>query len=465
MPELPEVETVVRTLEQKIHNRIIESVDVIYERIVDDPDATAFSACLKGQKFEAFDRRGKFLVFNLTDYVMIAHLRMEGKFYVYPEHREPDKHTHIVFKLDKGELHYNDVRKFGRFWLYEKGQPLKALESLGYEPFDEKLNSEWFKSYCQHKNTPIKTQLLDQSMIAGIGNIYANEICFDVRINPMHPACFVSREKWDQIIESTRKILAEAIKAGGTTIRSYTSSLGVTGMFQQNLHVHSRAHEKCECGTEIEKCFVNGRGTYYCPNCQKEKALFAAVTGNIGSGKSTVSELIKEQGYPVISCDEINSQLWLDNEIRAEIRRITGEDEKKEVSRVIYSDPEIKEKLEEYLHGLIWQRVREFYEEHIDDPAVFVEVPLLFETDWYRRFDCNILVTCSVETAVERLQRTRNMSRENIMAVLNNQNPDSEKRAVADRVIDNDSTLDKLSIAVEKMLGDIVKFRQEKADK
>ena len=197
---------------------------------------------------------------------------------------------------------------------------------------------------------------------------------------------------------------------------------------------------------------------------RKENALFAAITGNIGSGKSTVSEFIREHGYPVISCDEINSQLWLDPTVIKEIERITGEDEKSEVSRVIYSNPDIKKELEEYLHSLIWQRVREFYEEHINEPAVFVEVPLLFETDWYRRFDCDILVTCSVETAVERLQRTRNMSRENIMAVLNNQTPDSEKRTLADRVIDNDSTLDKLSIAVEKMLNDIVKFRQEKAD-
>ena len=263
MPELPEVETVVRTLEHKINKRIIKNVNIWYEKIVAKPDAMTFSRCLTNQRFEKFDRRGKFLIFELTDYVLVAHLRMEGKFYVYPEHTEPDKHTHIVFVLDQGELHYNDVRKFGRFYLYEKGAELKALQSLGYEPFDENLNSEYLKSYCHLKKTAIKTQLLDQSMIAGIGNIYANEICFDVKLNPEHPACYISRRKWDEIIESTKKILNEAIAAGGTTIRSYTSSLGVTGMFQQNLQVHSRAGELCECGCEIVKCFVNGRGTYY----------------------------------------------------------------------------------------------------------------------------------------------------------------------------------------------------------
>ena len=130
MPELPEVETVVRTLEHKINKRIIKNVNIWYEKIVAEPDAMTFSRCLTNQRFEKFDRRGKFLIFELTDYVLVAHLRMEGKFYVYPEHTEPDKHTHIVFVLDQGELHYNDVRKFGRFYLYEKGAELKALQSL-----------------------------------------------------------------------------------------------------------------------------------------------------------------------------------------------------------------------------------------------------------------------------------------------------------------------------------------------
>jgi len=457
MPELPEVETVVRTLEHKINSRIIKNVNILYERIVAQPDAMTFSRCLLNQRFEKFDRRGKFLIFELTDYVLVAHLRMEGKFYVYPEHTEPDKHTHIVFVLDQGELHYNDVRKFGRFYLYEKGAPLKALESLGYEPFDEKLNSEYLKSYCQHRKTAIKTQLLDQSMIAGIGNIYANEICFDVKLNPEHPACFISRRKWDDIIESTRKILSEAIAAGGTTIRSYTSSLGVTGMFQQNLHVHSREGEPCECGCEIVKCFVNGRGTYYCPQCQKERALLVGVTGNIGSGKSTVSELMKDLGYSVISCDEINSQLWDQPDIVEEIGRITGKTDKKKVSEVIYRDPQIKKELENYLHAMIWEHVQNFYQEHINEKAVIVEVPLLFETDWYRYFDCNILVTCSVETAIDRLQRTRGMSEENIRLVLDNQMPDGEKRKMADIVIVNDSSLDKLSESVEKTISTIVK--------
>ncbi|MBQ1341277.1 MAG: DNA-formamidopyrimidine glycosylase, partial [Erysipelotrichaceae bacterium] len=139
MPELPEVETVVRTLEHKINKRIIKEVNVLWKKLIEYPDPDSFSALLKDQQFVSFSRRGKFLIFELTDFIMVAHLRMEGKFYVYPEHTEPLKHTHIVFVLDEGELHYNDVRKFGRFDLYRKDEPLECLESLGYEPFDERL--------------------------------------------------------------------------------------------------------------------------------------------------------------------------------------------------------------------------------------------------------------------------------------------------------------------------------------
>lgn len=456
MPELPEVETVVRTLEHKINNRIIKEVDVLWKNLIEYPDPDSFSVLLRDQQFIGFSRRGKFLLFELTDFIMVAHLRMEGKFYVYSEHTEPVKHTHIVFILDNGELHYNDVRKFGRFDLYRKGEPLKCLASLGYEPFDDRLTGALLKKYCRRKKTPIKTQLLDQSMIAGIGNIYANEICFDVKLNPEHPACFISENKWDEIIQSTRRILAEAIKAGGTTIRSYTSSLGVTGLFQQNLHVHSRNDELCQCGTVIKKVFVNGRGTYFCPRCQKQNALMVAITGKIGSGKSTVTEMFEEAGIPVISCDSVNADLWHQVEVINEIEKITGKRTKKEVSTVIYSDPVTKKKLENYLHDLIWKKIESYYQVNKNEKLVAVEVPLLFETDWYRRFDCNILVTCNDRTVIERLKSTRNMSEENAITVLNNQLSDGAKRDMADIIIENDSTVSKLKESVNRRVNDII---------
>ncbi|MBR0385010.1 MAG: DNA-formamidopyrimidine glycosylase, partial [Erysipelotrichaceae bacterium] len=150
MPELPEVETVVRTLEVQINDRIIKDVEIFWPKLIANVSSEEFRNRLCDQQFVSFGRRGKFLVFRLTRDTLIAHLRMEGKFYVYPQQTEPLKHTHIVFKLDRGELHYNDVRKFGRFYLYGPDEPLKALEELGYEPFDGELNSEYLKQYCRN---------------------------------------------------------------------------------------------------------------------------------------------------------------------------------------------------------------------------------------------------------------------------------------------------------------------------
>lgn len=463
MPELPEVETVVRTLEKRIDNRIINKVEVRWPKIIDNVSKQVFEESLVNQQFLSFDRRGKFLIFGLTDYVLVAHLRMEGKFYVYPEHAEPDKHSHVIFYLDKGELHFNDVRKFGRMYLYKKGEHLTALDKLGYEPWDERLTAEYLKNYCKGKSLAIKSQLLDQSMIAGIGNIYANEICFEVRINPEHQACYISLNKWDEIIASTKKILEEAIKAGGTTIRSYTSSLGVTGLFQQELYVQSREKEEClVCHDIIRKKFVNGRGTYYCPSCQKEKALFVAVTGNIGSGKSTVSSMMKEHGYPVISCDEVNAELLKKNSTKESLAEIFKCDIKKInktfIRKMIYSDENIKREVEECLHSLIWKEVKEFYKNHESESAVIAEVPLLFETDWYRRFDCNILVTADKEAVFKRLADSRGMSRQEAEIIMANQMSDDKKIQLSDMVIKNNSSVSKLSQSVEKAINDIVKF-------
>ncbi len=463
MPELPEVETVVRTLEKKIQNRIIRNVRVIYPRIVSCPDAEGFSAGLIGQRFIGFDRRGKFLIFRLTDKVLVAHLRMEGKFFVYPGKTEPDKHTHIVFELDDGELHYNDVRKFGRFWLYDNDEEIEAVKDLGCEPFDDKLTPEYLKSYCHGKKEPIKSQLLDQSMIAGIGNIYANEICFEVSMDPEHPSGLISLNKWDEIIKATRKILARAIEAGGTTIRSYTSSLGVTGLFQQELNVQSREKEACYvCGTPIRKIRVGGRGTYYCPVCQKKRAVFAAITGTIGSGKSTVREYIESLGYKAISCDAINADLLKDEKVIADLSAMIGCDSasfsKPVLKEAIFRDARLKKQVEEYLHGEIWQVICRFRQENEGEKIIFVEVPLLFETDWYRRFDCCLLVYSRDETVIRRLRENRGMSGQEAERFVASQMSSDTKKQMADYVIMNENDLDKLFNNVEKTLNTVLKL-------
>ena len=183
------------------------------------------------------------------------------------------KHEHVIFELENDEqLRYHDTRKFGKMHLVKKGSfdDYEVIKELGLEPWDINLNASYLKNSYKNKSLPIKTVILDQSIITGIGNIYADEILFLSRINPLVKAKDLSHKELDSIIKNTKITLEKAIKEGGTTIRSYTSDEGVSGKFQNSLYVHAKEHEKClECSSEIVKIKVGGRGTYYCPKCQK----------------------------------------------------------------------------------------------------------------------------------------------------------------------------------------------------
>ena len=270
MPELPEVQTVLDTLETRIKDREITDIKILYEPIVECSKRT-FRKKLIGQHFRNFYRRGKYLLFEMDDITLVSHLRMEGKYFIVDDSYPLSKHDHVIFYLDDGmQLRYNDVRKFGRMELIEKKDNYDEFKNLGPEPFSDKFNTRYIKEYLGDKKLPIKQVLLDQSFVAGIGNIYADEILFAIGIHPETLACNLNEEDYKNLIRETRKILKKAIKAGGTTIRSYTSSLGVTGRFQLSLNVHTM--EKCKvCNSEIKKIVVGGRGTYYCENCQIKK--------------------------------------------------------------------------------------------------------------------------------------------------------------------------------------------------
>ena len=267
MPELPEVQTVLDTLESRIRDKEITDIRILYEPIVECSKRT-FRKKLIGQHFRNFRRRGKYLLFEMDDITLVSHLRMEGKYFIVDDSYPLSKHDHVIFYLDDGmQLRYNDVRKFGRMELLEKKDNYDDFKNLGPEPFSNAFNKEYIRTYLQDKKLPIKQVLLDQSFVAGIGNIYADEILFATRLHPNTPACHLDEEDYSHLISQTRKILNKAIKAGGTTIRSYTSSLGVTGRFQLSLSVHTM--EKCKvCGSDIRKIAVGGRGTYYCEKCQ-----------------------------------------------------------------------------------------------------------------------------------------------------------------------------------------------------
>jgi len=273
MPELPEVETVKNTLKRLVLNRIIKDVNIRYDNIIEYPTSDEFISKIRNQKINDIKRRGKWLIFELDDYFLLSHLRMEGKYFLKQVNDDIDKHEHVIFKLDNGEeLRYRDTRKFGKMILVDKDNfnECKPIKDLGLEPWDKNLTVEYLLDKYKNKRLPIKTVLLDQSIITGIGNIYADEILFLSKLNPCKVSSTLTINDCNDIIKYTREVLEHAIELGGTTIRTYESSEGVHGRFQTNLLVHNRKNEKCpNCDMLIEKITVGGRGTYYCKVCQK----------------------------------------------------------------------------------------------------------------------------------------------------------------------------------------------------
>lgn len=268
MPELPEVETVVRTLERQLQDDCIVSVKVRYPKMI-EMDLDEFVKKLKGEHFRKFERRGKYLIFRMDHCTLVAHLRMEGKFFIQSKDEAINAHMHVLFDLADGrQLRYQDTRKFGRMCLYAKDYNFSHFHNLGPEPFAEKCNEEYIYSVCKARHVPLKTMLLDQSFIAGIGNIYADEILFACALRPGRRCDRITHRDAKKIHDETVRILSAAIEAGGTTIRSYTSSLGVTGRFQLSCMVHTM--KTCRvCGSDIRVKYIGGRSSYYCPFCQK----------------------------------------------------------------------------------------------------------------------------------------------------------------------------------------------------
>lgn len=272
MPEIAEVETVRNTLKKRILNKPIKSVNVRYTKMIES-NLEEFKKVLVGRSFLDIKRRGKWLIFDLGDYYLLSHLRMEGKYFIKNHEEELNKHEHVIITFtDNTDLRYHDTRKFGRMNLIKKEELATAEEiaKQGLEPGDENLTAKYLINKFKKKRLPIKTVLLDQTIISGLGNIYANEVLFAAGIDPLKKTCDVSLEEASRIVTESNRIIKEAIKMGGTTIKSYTSSLGVTGRFQQYLCVHKREGMPClKCGTTILNMKVNGRSTYFCPKCQE----------------------------------------------------------------------------------------------------------------------------------------------------------------------------------------------------
>lgn len=273
MPELPEVETIRKTLEQLVLNKKIENITINWAKIIKHPDDTGhFKQTLLGETIKKIDRRGKFLLFYLDHYVLVSHLRMEGK-YRLAESAEPvTKHTHVIFHFTDGtDLRYNDVRKFGTMHVFPIGEEFtdRPLDHLGPDPFQSEYTLDYLTKRLEKTSRNIKATLLDQTIIAGLGNIYVDEVLFLSRVHPEKRAKDLSEKEAELVWKNARIVLKEAVKQGGTTIRSYVNGQGEMGMFQQELFVYGQEKKACKhCGEEIIKLKVAGRGTHVCPSCQ-----------------------------------------------------------------------------------------------------------------------------------------------------------------------------------------------------
>lgn len=269
MPELPEVETVRRVLKSQLISLEIQDVEIRYPALVQTED---FKKRIIHQKIVDINRYGKYLIFILNEGAIISHLRMEGKFFYVEEGSLDNKHIHVIFHLSNGYmLCYQDVRKFGRF-IYKPIHEIYTtapLNKVGIDPIlSKKIAIQMIYDKIVRRSIPIKSVLLDQSIICGLGNIYVDEVLYKSQIHPLRSANEISLEDVEQIVFYSKQIMSKAIELKGTTIRSYTSSLGVTGQYQNYLCVH-RKTECPSCGERLEVVKVGGRTTYFCKKCQR----------------------------------------------------------------------------------------------------------------------------------------------------------------------------------------------------
>ncbi len=273
MPELPEVETVRRSLTDLVLHKEIKAVEIFKPAILALGDEAAYAG-LVGYELAEIGRRGKYLLFKLNepaDLLWVVHLRMTGKL-LYHQQPEPlQKHDHARLQFaDGSELVYNDTRAFGRFWLTQDAAQVSGLNSLGLEPLDAEFSAAyWQEKIKRRPKTQVKVALLDQTVVAGLGNIYADEVLFQAGVHPERPLGTLTDEENQRLAQAMREILQASIEQRGTTFRDYVDGNNQKGGYQEFLRVFQKLNQPCpNCGQQIQRIKVAGRSSYFCPHCQ-----------------------------------------------------------------------------------------------------------------------------------------------------------------------------------------------------
>lgn len=275
MPELPEIETIKRVVGPQVTGRTIADAIVTRPEVIAHPAADAFRRSVRGRSITGMFRRGKFLGMALDDGSRILlHLRMTGCLLAAPPDFPAERHTHVVFRLSGGaELRFSDTRRFGRLWLVQSGETdtYSGIGRLGLEPFDERLTARYLQSLLGKRKKAVKECLLDQSMVAGIGNIYSDEILFAARIHPARPANTLTAEEWERLAAAIPERLSFFIEKNTITPEDYLKTKGQDYRNTPFLQAYGHAGEPCpNCGESLRRMVIGGRGCVYCPHCQKE---------------------------------------------------------------------------------------------------------------------------------------------------------------------------------------------------
>jgi len=271
MPELPEVETIVRGLAGTLPGATIRSVDVLRPDLIDGESGASFARALEGRRVESITRRAKNIVMDTGGEYLLVNLGMTGRLFVVKEGDPEPTHPGVRFHLGDGrEMLYHDVRRFGRLWRMAPEAWAAWEAKLGVEPLSDGFTAKWLYDATRKSRVAVKVWLMDQKRVVGVGNIYASEALFRARVNPRTPADELTRPQAKRICEGVRDVLAEAIEFRGTTLLDYRDAEGEPGEFVRRLRVYDREGEPClRCHRGINRIVQGGRSTFFCPHCQR----------------------------------------------------------------------------------------------------------------------------------------------------------------------------------------------------
>ena len=468
MPELPEVETVVRTLRPILIGSTIDSITFKYSKMI-HPSVSLFEKKLKGQTFKNIERIGKFIIFFFTNQaVVVTHLRMEGKFIEIKQPLDPlTRFAHLIFHLNDGRrLVYDDMRKFGTFTLSNTDMylDLPSLKNLGKEPLTP-LDPLVIFNKMNRSQRPIKSILLDQTILLGLGNIYADEVLFAAKIHPLKQGTQLTLLETKSILFHSEKILNEAIASGGSRIRSYRSGSPIDGEFTLKIKAYGRDGQPCDrCNHRLDKITVGGRGTHYCPHCQHHPNLpfVIGVTGTIATGKSTLVDVGSSLGFHTIHADQIVHNIYQTKQAIAMVSKlfpaviIEKKIDRRLLLKAMIHDAKGYQKLIQWLFPLVKSNI---FEELLKTKTkvVMVEVPLLFQgqLDAY----CDVIIGVEMNASMQKLRlQKRQGDLADALWILNERNHYQDFVSFVDIRLKNDDTFIAWQKRAKQTLSSFTKY-------